>query len=63
MLQPRREDRIMSIQITASFLIMLTGGVVYLASTAAKPAEIARLAFFVGLFWLVFAIGRASVHL
>jgi hypothetical protein len=53
----------MSIQLSASFLIMLTGGVVYMVAPYPKGAELARLAFFVGLFWLVYAIGRASVHL
>jgi hypothetical protein len=53
----------MSVQLSVSFLVMIIGGIAYLVIPAAKPAELARIAFFVGLFWLVYAIGRASVHL
>ena len=53
----------MSVQLSASFLVMLTGAVFYLVGPGPKTSELARVAFFVGLFWLVYAIGRASVHL
>lgn len=53
----------MTVQMSASFLVMMTGGVVYLMGPGPRTTELARIAFFVGLFWLVFAVGRASVHL
>jgi hypothetical protein len=39
---------------TVALLWVLTilGGVLYVLPISAKPAELARIAFFVGLFWL-----------
>jgi hypothetical protein len=42
----------------ACVVVTLLGGVVYLLATPSKPAELARIAFFVGLLWLVYLLAQ-----
>ncbi len=44
-------------------LVMIVGLILYLATTAAKPTEIGRIMFFVGLFWTVYRIATKTFTL
>jgi hypothetical protein len=48
-------------QISVSLLLTMAGGVLY-TILPSKAAELARIVFFVGLFWLTYALGRSSLH-
>lgn len=48
---------------TVPLLVCIIGGVLYFVVNNAKVADLARLAFFVGLLWLVYAAAHTSVHL
>lgn len=47
--------------IAIPFLVMVLGAVVHVVSSS-KASELGRIAFFVGLFWTVYAASHAVVH-
>ncbi len=44
-------------------LVCVVGALVYALATNPKLVELGRIAFFVGLFWTVAALGSADLHL
>ena len=44
-------------------VVALVGVLVYALSSNAKVMEIGRLAYFVGLLWLVFKLASKTLHL
>lgn len=44
-------------------VICIAGLILYLAATNAKPVEIGRIMFFVGLLWLVYGLVGKTLHL
>lgn len=48
---------------TVSIVVALAGGVVYMVTGNAKAGELARIAYFVGLLWLIYAVGGHALRL
>lgn len=46
-----------------AFFVALVGGVLYVLPLPGKPSELARIAFFVGLFWLVYHLAGHGLAL
>lgn len=46
----------------APFAICLAGLIVHALPSNAKTSEAGRLAYFSGLFWVVYLLSRASIH-
>lgn len=44
-----------------SLVVAVIGALVYALASAAKPAELGRLAYLVGLFWLIAQVGKVVV--
>jgi hypothetical protein len=45
------------------FVVAMLGALVYALSANGKVSEIGRLAFFCGLFWLVYLFAGHTVHI
>lgn len=43
--------------------VSLVGGVLYVIPLNAKASELARITFFVGLFWLVYELAKTTVRI
>lgn len=44
------------------FIVTVVGLVLYALASNAKPAEIGRIIFMVGLFWLVYLLAHTTLH-
>jgi Na+/phosphate symporter len=43
-------------------LVLVVGALAYALSANGKVAELGRIAFFVGLFWLVYSLSSTHLH-
>jgi hypothetical protein len=49
--------------VTFALFVTLVAAVVYLLPVPAKPAELARIAYFVGLLWLLYHLAAHGLAL
>jgi hypothetical protein len=49
-------------EIKVSLAVAVIAAIVYVVSPNAKASELARIAFFVGLMWLIYGLSSHTLH-